>query len=296
MVTKLILLLLIIAVNDVFESEANQNCKLIVFGGGYEDDAVNPPHDLVGLHRYSTGPVWPQYLAEKMNMKLYNYAVSGGLTLDNNLYFNGWSGNKWQTEHYLKQNPTVPKNALIGVASGAINEMFANNYTDEVLNGMVNNLVNFTLKPLIKAGATKIFVLNLPDYTLAPGFIVGGIENRTLAQNEATKAGVISHNKKMAAALTTLSKENPSVQIVQIDFYKFWNDAVSTKAYKSTYGFECTPGVAIPLDIFTFGKTSTYEDIMKYAFYDAYHPATGVHMEIASNIQAALKAASPSIP
>jgi thermolabile hemolysin len=267
---------------------------LVVFGGGYEDDAVNPPNDLVGLHRYSTGPVWPQYLAELMNMRLYNYAVSGALTLDNNLYFNGWSGNKWQTEHYLKQNPRVPNNVLIGVATGAINEMFANVYTDDVLNTMVNNIIDFTLKPLIKAGATQIFVLNLPDYTLAPGFIVGGLENRTAAQNKATKDGVISHNLKMAAALKKLAKENSCVQIVQVDFFKFWNDAVATKEYKTTYGFECTPGVAIPLDIFTFGKTSTYEDIVKYAFYDAYHPATIVHQEIATNIQAVLKAAKPS--
>jgi len=276
-----------------------QNIKpkdtLVVFGAGYEDDGVSAPDDLVGLHRYSTGDVWPEFLAEQLNMHLQNYAVAGALTEIDNLYFKGWSGSRWQVEYYLKHNPVIPKNVLIGFASGAINEQFVDpaSLTDTVVNTMVSNVIEHSLKPLIKAGATAIFVTNLPDYTTAPAFQPGGNEGSTTALNKLKGDAVVNHNTKMASALKTLATQNPTVQIIAVDFYKMWADSIKTKEYKTTYGFACdptVPGLESPSDVYKT-STSKVEDMLKYAFYDAYHPASGVHFDIANSIAAQLKAA-----
>lgn len=290
MAPKSILLLCTFVVYVYGNRWGNKDCKdsLVVFGAGYEDDGVSPPDDLVGLHKYSTGKGWPQYVADQMNMKLFNYAVAGGLSGVDNLYFKGWSGNKWQVDEYLRVNSKIPNNTLFGVATGAINEMFFNIYTDEALNGMVNNIMD-CLKKLITAGATKMFVLNLPDYTMAPTFRAG-VDNNTEEGNQASRDGVLRHNAKMAAALDDLSKQNPAVRIVPIDFHKYWEEGIESMPYKTTYAMVCVDGFVQPGDVYANG-TSHPDDILKYAFFDMAHPSSGVHLHIATNIQIKLREA-----
>jgi len=298
MVSKTVLILLSCTVSAVFGNYNNyQTSKktLVVFGAGYEDNGVNLPDDVVGLHKYSTGKNWPDYVADEMEMKLENWAVAGALTGVDNYYFEGWSGNQWQVDEYLKNHSRNDvKDVLVGFMTGGINEMFYRNYTEPFINGMVNNVTN-CLQRLIDRGVTAMFVLNIPDYTLAPG-AQPGIGDSTIDINNAAKNGIIDHNKKMDCALTKLKEKNRAVTIVKIDFHTLWNVSISTKKYQKTYGFHCErkDDIEYPDDIYLHGIKSDYKDMVKYAFYDGYHPATAVHYDVSKNITAALKAAKIS--
>jgi len=266
---------------------------LVVFGAGYEDNGVNMPDDNVGLHKYSTGNNWPDYVAEKLKMKLQNYAVAGALTGIDNYYFKGWSGNQWQVDEYMKNNGrTVKSNVLVGFMTGGINEMFYGNYTEAFLNGIVTNTVN-QIRQLLRAGATVVFVLNIPDYTMAPG----AKKDNTAEANLNARNGIINHNKKMAIALNNLPQSNEfrnnrNIKIVQIDFHTLWSNSINSKEFKDTFGFHCInrDEIEYPADIYYQSTTTTNKDMMKYAFYDAYHPATAVHYDVANNIVAQLGA------
>jgi len=269
----------------------NGKDTLVVFGAGYEDNGVSMPDDNVGLHKYSTGNNWPDYVAEKLNMKLQNYAVAGALTGIDNYYFKGWSGNQWQVDEYLRNNrQTVKSGALVGFMTGGINEMFYGIYTEAFLNGMVANTTK-QIKQLINAGATVVFVLNIPDYTMAPG----AKKDNTEAANILARDAIINHNKKMVNALNGLSTEyryNRNIRIVQIDFHTLWRDSINSKEFKNTFGFHCInrDDIEYPADIYYESTTTTNRDMMKYAFYDGYHPATAVHYDVANNIVAKLGA------
>lgn len=260
---------------------------MVIFGADYEDDGINLPNDTVGLHQYSDGKVWPQYLADMMNMKLQNYAVAGGTTGIDNVNFKGWSGNQWQVDQYLKENRgRIGKNVLIGVATGAVNEMFSSPFTEEVLSGMVNNIASIVDK-LMKAGSTTVFVLNTPDYTLSPAFQPDSeLENVTEEAISAIKSAVLNYNEKLYLALQKVSGRNPNAVTIQIDFYQYWNTGVNSKQYKATWAFDFGDGTAVPSEMFAWNPKP--DDAGKYAFYDAYHPAAGVHYEIAKNIMARL--------
>ncbi len=95
-----------------------------------------------------------------------NDAYSGAESGYENYYFPNWSGILWQIETYLDtQNQYIPSSTLIGLQSGGANDFFATNPPGGA--AVATNTVN-ALKKLALAGARKILLLNIMDFSIVP--------------------------------------------------------------------------------------------------------------------------------
>lgn len=268
---------------------------LLVFGADYEDDGINLPEDDKGLHLFSDGEVWPEYLACNMKNRLLNWAVSGAKTDSDNKDFKGWSGITWQVTEYLKKFPRISENVTVAIGTDAvINEIpkaDVKSVAGDVLKKIGENVAG-VLQKLADAGASTIVVLNLPDYTLAPAYLTSTSPKlEDTALNTARQEIVKNFNTLLDTSVKSLTTKNPTVKFISIDFNKYWTESINKYEYKTTYAYKYADGTAVPGDTYTGGKTTTSDDIKKFAFYDAYHPSTGVHYDLAKSIQGDLKTA-----
>lgn len=117
--------------------------------------------------RFSNGPVWVEYLAQKIGTPLDDRAFGGATTGDYN-YATGQNfwGLKWQVDNYLAAPPLSNTKALYTVWAGA-NDFFTNPQTDPSVS--VDN-IGYALKRLSNAGAKKIMIVSLPDLGITPAF------------------------------------------------------------------------------------------------------------------------------
>jgi phospholipase/lecithinase/hemolysin len=117
--------------------------------------------------RFSNGPVWVEYLTDKLDSPLDDRAF-GGATTSNYNYATGqdnW-GLKWQIDNYLATPPPSNAHDLYTVWAGA-NDFFANPTTDPSVS--VNN-IGYALERLSNAGARKILIINVPDLGTTPAY------------------------------------------------------------------------------------------------------------------------------
>lgn len=139
---------------------------LVVFGDSFSDNGVNLlEDDNDGFRRYSTGPVWPEYLAKLLSLNLMDHAYSGAKSgLGNYNFPQPWSGVLWQVQQYIqtRKNDEIPSNNLIIFQAGGSNDLAAREFNATQILG--NNAA--ALKLLIDQKAPRIIVLNVPDLTL----------------------------------------------------------------------------------------------------------------------------------
>jgi len=195
-------------------SQAGQSIsQIVVLGDSFSDNGnlyaqVGGPPPPYWQGRISNGPVWVEYLAQKLGVPLIDFAWAGATTGVGNEVDGGTvdslgafalPGMTTAFQDYLSANPVDP-NALYVLWGGGndLKAAFADPAEAYAIIGKaVTNLVTMaaTLQAL---GATRILVLNLQDFAKSPGFLQEDPQIRyfitqgSLAFNQALKANLPS--------------------------------------------------------------------------------------------------------
>ena len=279
--------------------------SLYVFGdslsdGGGSDTAITSIYKLSGGNcdfahpcppyangHYSNGQVAVEYLADKIlpgganPANFFSYAV-GGATSGIGNYGDagsaigpgtlGLPGISAVINNYLTfSNGSADSNALYFIWGGANDLLTAGSPIDAALNIADN------ASKLIDAGATHLFIPNLPSLGLTPFAGATGMA-------EVAEAFSVAFNTALAAQLTALSTQFSGVDIIQFDTYSLFNHFVATPG---NYGFTNAQNSCL-----TDSGLCTNPD--EYIFWDALHPTMQTHKLLADAFTRALP--SPGVP
>jgi len=248
--------------------------NLVVFGDSYSDSGnayhfsndTWPADPAYYKGRFSNGPVWVEYIAEKFGLGLHNYAF-GGATSDNTLV-QGYTGPnatiaspsatdqvaQFLASHNGKANVA---DALYVILIGANDAFFDPNVTGAQT---VEN-VSSIMKKLGKKGAKQFLVASYPDLSRIP--------QQTYVP-PSTSQQLHEYSEELRTSLHALGDN-----VAYVDMYQLFNDIFSDPA---RYGYDkakitksCLTGV--------YGEAprSLCNDPDKYIWWDEYHPTTKSH-------------------
>ena len=184
--------------------------QVVVVGDSFSDNGnlyalTGGPLPPYWQGRISNGPVWAEYLAQKLGVPLIDFAWAGattgvgngvdGGTVDEPGAF-GLPGMTTAFQNAFGAGPIDP-NGLYILWGGGIDLRAATNPAEAsvVIGKAVTNLVTMAVT-LQSLGATRILVLNLQDFAKAPAFlhedpqILQFITQGSLALNQALKANL----------------------------------------------------------------------------------------------------------
>jgi outer membrane lipase/esterase len=235
--------------------------QLVVFGDSLSDNGNlfaatgNPPPPYY-MGRFSNGPVWVEYLADRLNVPLNDFAYGDAQTDTNNADLPG-TGIEAQVAGYLTAHPTLDASALYILQGG----------TDDYLAGQSNPAIpvgNLTgeLTELAQHGAKRFLVMNLPDLGLTPELL------GTFLQGPGTQLSQ-ANNLLLADSLQGLSASFPGDQFKLLDMYSIQHEVT---ADPTAFGFTNVT------DAYLLNGSG---DPNKYLYWDAGHPTTAAHQLIA---------------
>lgn len=229
---------------------------------------ARPPSPPYFAGRFSNGPIWTEYLADRLGLadhQVANLALGGAFT-DGHVALNdvpepvaealraaGVGGIEQQADIYLANGRPVPAGGLYVVWGGA------NDYlrgvagtTPDGTPTPVANLVD-TIEDFADAGAERFLVPNLPDLGATPA---GG-------GDPALSAVTAAHNAALGVALAELAGRR--------DLAIFELDVAAYFAAAESFGFA---NVTVPC----IDPAVSCDDAL---FFDGLHPTTAAHAELA---------------
>jgi thermolabile hemolysin len=259
---------------------------IYVFGDSFSDDGnvfkytggFTPPSPPYFQGRFSNGPVWVEYLANKLGTTSTNFAYGGSSTGFGNAVSPDLPlpGLLTQTKLFAQTNPNADANALYTVWAGA-NDYIFGGVTDPTV--PLNNL-STAVTSLYTSGARNIMVVDLADMGKFPGNSVNS--NVSSSLNALTEA----HNSGLAATLDYLSQQNPDINIIPLDVNSLFNRAI---AAPTEFGFtnvteSCLIGIVV------------CDNPNEYLFWDNSHPTTATHKLIGELAFSELKSEPEPVP
>jgi thermolabile hemolysin len=210
-----------------------------------------------GNGRFSNGPVWIEYLADRLGLATNpatNFAVGGARTEGHafEFLFPSLIG----IEKQVANNSFSDPDALYAIWGGA------NDYFDGQRDASIplNNLY-FEIATLILRGAKNIIVPNLPDLGVLPS-------KRNTTESSALSAVSQSHNTGLATTLDGLRLLYPGVTLNLLDVNSLFQQALTNP---SSYGLSNVT------DSCYIDSSTICADPTTYLFWDGVHPTTGVH-------------------
>jgi outer membrane lipase/esterase len=265
LVAGALVLLGLVAIMSIQAWSAPAFEHLVVFGDSLSDTG--------NAGRFSNGPVWVEYLADRLGLTLSpsqrggsNFAV-GGARLDPR---SGPHSLRAQVDAFLKR-PKPSGRMLVIVYGGGNDLLAAVGHPDgpTMVDAAVSALQGI-LADLIAHGATDILAPNLPDVGITPEVQAQGsqavAEARTLASR---------FNAALEGALAE-AVASSGVRLYRLDV---WSMAERVRGDPAAFGF-----VEIAKPCNTSGRCEGY------LFWDDVHPTTQAHQRLAD---AALQAVSP---
>ncbi|WP_165070221.1 SGNH/GDSL hydrolase family protein [Paludisphaera rhizosphaerae] len=260
------------------EAVAGPYTGLIVFGDSLSDvgntyaAAGMPPAPYYG-GRYSNGPIWVEYLAQKLGIAAptpsylggTDYAwgfaqSSGGFTYPPEAGGAGVPNLLTQIGGFVQAGGTLDSTKLVSIWAGA-NDFLNNGVTD--YNQVADNIVT-AITSLAAVGGTQFLVGGLPLLGTLPATLSQPPQVQALL-NQLT----LAFNMTLEAKLQALEMSHPSLHI-------FFNDVNSEfqkiVADPSVYGLTNVTGSALADGVY---------DGKGYLFWDGVHPTTAVHELIA---------------
>ncbi|KAJ3339432.1 hypothetical protein HDU93_008247 [Gonapodya sp. JEL0774] len=268
--------------------------------------------------RYSNGPLYIEYMANKTGATLVNFAFAGATT--------GSSGNKTvmnlpaanaitvdtlslsgQVELYLSEPNTIENKGtvhlinigmfdyidyLTAIASGGAG---ASN-TEAITTSVVSN-ITAAITRLNTQGANTFVIVGLSDLSILP--IVNNVQKLSSAVGTlftSSLAEITSkHNSKLQAALTTFAASSGSSSSgLRVRFINMASDATVTAARaKFSAVTECLSSSKVGLDL--AGPYTACTDPAAHWFWDYLHPTTQAHSAIADVIISQLQTVASSV-
>lgn len=189
--------------------------------------------------RFSNGPVWLENVlrtywgvtpsldakATAVQKRLNDYAVGGAgaiLSEKEILPYTLWTE---LTEFLVRDNGNNIDSTLFMVWIGGNNYLRAPENVDEITTDVVSG-VEKGINRLIKHGAKMIVVGNLPDLGRTP-------EAERYETKELSHKLSVMHNAKLESMYNRLKQDNPNVNLVFMDVFSLFNDALTNP---SAYG------------------------------------------------------------
>jgi phospholipase/lecithinase/hemolysin len=272
--------------------------QLYVFGDSLSDTGniynatsqTYPPSPPYYDGRFSNGPIWVDYLGDQLGLTptLFTTIASTPPTQGINFAFGGASsglgnavipnpnlpGVLQQVEDFagiLQANhQTADPNALYTLWGGADDLLFSNAGDPTAPISNISQALNI----LAGVGAKNILVFNLPNLGELPGDQTSGLNTTTLSQSTS------EFNLGLAETVSTLSSQNPNLNIIPVDIYSLFNQA-------SSLGFT---NVTEPC------LSSADCDPATFLFWDGFHPTTAAQKVIADTALADIEAKSVPEP
>jgi phospholipase/lecithinase/hemolysin len=221
--------------------------------------------------RLTNGPVWAEYLAERLgrsaapslaggtNYAVATAAITGGTTPAISLEAQA-------TQLIANLGSTLPPNALFAVWGGANDTFQALNTNDPTRITTAITALDGILRGLVAAGARHFLVPNLGDAGLAPVFAAAGLG--TAMTNLSRQ-----FNSELDLMLTSLMTDLPGIDLVSLDVFALSRALAGDPAAfgLSNITTPCLIIGASPPD----PTQCTNPD--EYAFWDALHFTTAVH-------------------
>lgn len=259
--------------------------KIIAFGDSLSDNqnAYNlsewllPNSSSWFVGHFSNDQVWVEYLAQQLQLPLYDFAVGGAGASTRDLVIPGVIQQVASWQGYMQQAPNYNvANTLFTVLAGA----------NDLDNGtsVASSMGNLTtaLTDLVNAGARNILLLNLPDMSKSPSF-----QYRT--DGATVSAEVTQFNSQLTALASRLRTQYGSSLNLQVfDTYSLFNDLLTHPAL-----YQVTNTTQSCLDINSDSSTAWLSSQTvrgnctnpnAFVFWDVLHPTTHTHQLLANAI------------
>lgn len=262
--------------------------RIVSFGDSLSDngnlfnatDWIMPNRNSWFAGHFSNGQIWSEQLADLLGVPLYNWAV-GGVGVDNevkiqNISLPGMISQIHSWHKYMEkaQGYDISK-TLFTVLIGA-NDIFATDLTTEQIVAKQSD----GLRTLIKYGAKRILVVNLPDLSRIP-FIQFAPQEVVVRMNRMP----FKYRNAIHTALVDIRKQYPDVQIQEYDLYEKFNYILSNPAL---FNFKNIKDSCLVNDGGNFwSKMPVFQSCKNpndFIFWDAVHPTSALHGIIAKDI------------
>ena len=235
-------------------------------GNLYADDPSACPAETYYQGRFSNGLVWVDYLAEA------DYLDA---TLINNAYGGANTGDLIdQVTAYINAG-TLDQNALITIWIGGNDFLGGSSDYEQSADN-----VKIALDSLATFGAESILILNLSDLGAIP------------AINADTNAAALAtlwtenYNVELKDNVDVFKSENPGITVYYLDIYALFQDIVANPA---NYGLSNVDSIC-PNSL----ETNNFDNDDGYLFWDATHPTTEAHEEVAERATSLVSPSSDS--
>jgi len=269
-----IALALLVMTSVVFSSQRFEPInELYVFGDSLSDvgnsfratGELYPPNPLYFQGRFSNGPVWVEYLGDRLQLsarQINNFAYGGATTgsVTNRLSDNSYPNRLLpslvsQVQTFTQSNQRTNSEALYILWAGA------NDYLQGVTSvaAPIEN-VRWSLAALASTGAKKFLVANLPDLGKLPA-------TRSSANSARLSQLTQSHNQGLRRSLKLFAQQHPEFQIATLDANTLYREATTNPA---AFGLANVTSACL-----TGSVACAKPD--QFLFWDGIHPTTVAH-------------------
>ncbi|HTI19025.1 MAG TPA: SGNH/GDSL hydrolase family protein [Trinickia sp.] len=232
--------------------------------------------------RFSNGQLWVEYLSSLIKLPVYNWAI-GGAAADRYFVIPGVTQqvDSWKEKTTWAQNYRA-QNTLFLVFIGANDLMNAGRTARQSAASVRESLIK-----LADAGATHILLLNLPDLTRAPAFLLRH-------DAEAIAAQVAIYNRQLARLVEEMrSRYGASLRLELFDTHAVFDDLFN---HPQDYGFENMEDACLDIQshsalayLSAHAPSPACRDPGGFVFWDTVHPTTATHRVVAEKVAAFLK-------
>jgi phospholipase/lecithinase/hemolysin len=249
---------------------ASDFSNIVAFGDSLSDNGnifnIDPaacPAEKYYQGRFSNGLVWVDYLAQAdyLNATLINKAYGGAWTSGDNP-----PGLIEQVTAFINAS-TLPPNALFTIWIGGND--FLDGSSD--FNKSADN-VKTALDALATFGVESILILNLPDLGAIP--LNNGDPQKSAVATVLTEG----YNNALKDNVDDFKTENPAITVYYMDIYALFQDF---SANPGKYGLSNVDSICP-----NFLVDDEFDNDDGHLFWDAIHPTTEVHEELAVRAKA----------
>lgn len=230
--------------------------------------------------RFSNGPTWVEYLARRNGLSLSNWAVGGAQT--RNAQFGLIHGIGKQIDNFFGHMEAAhdydPSRTLFTFLVAGNDFVNDSKYATDIVAQQRESLIQ-----LVRHGARKVLVVNLPDVTRAPVFRLGRkdapeVLKRVEIYNSAL-ASIVSSVERQALK-EGIVKDPTELQVRIVDARTRFDGVLANPA---PFGFTNTTDSCLKIDQ---DRSATYLqrhaprkhcEAGKFVFWDTLHPTTRVH-------------------
>ncbi|WP_235826863.1 SGNH/GDSL hydrolase family protein [Facilibium subflavum] len=287
------------------ENQSSFN-RIVVFGDSLQDNGnviqtLGIPGKPYDGGRFCDGKVACEYLLPMLEskhsaqIKLENYAIGGAYTFGKNpkslLTDHSFSVSQ-QIDRFVASQARFNSDDLVFLNGGGNNFLFALHNEYPYINiGAIHQVADDLLAltdRIIKLGAKKIIVWNIPDITIVPAYEVAGFPQWVITLlKKYLKRHLSKQNKKLQAGVAYLTRKYPFASIEIFDVYHLLQNVLDSPM---GYGFENARNACVE----SFGGVDQKGNIQEnlevnldpqtHLFWDYVHPTTKAQKMLAEHI------------